>query len=79
MEENVIQNNGGIMINVDLGVKKHAVVKWKYLPSIIDDSAIMCDKVIGTYNEETKTIPPSFNEKKQPVKHKVYIFYSHFY
>ena len=35
----------------------------KYLASIMDDSAIMYDKVLESYNKETKTIP-SFNEKK---------------
>ena len=48
----------------------------KYLSSIIDDdSVITCDEII----EETKAIPANFNEKKQPVKHKISIFYSHFY
>ena len=35
----------------------------KYLASIMDDSAIMYDKVLESYNIETK-ISPSFNEKK---------------
>ena len=35
----------------------------KYLASIMDDSAIMCDEVLESYNKETKTIP-SFNEMK---------------
>ena len=48
----------------------------KYLASIMDDSAIMCDEIIESYNEETKTV---FNEKKQPVKLKIYIFYLNFY
>ena len=30
----------------------------------MDDSAITCDEVIESYNEETKTIPTNFNEKK---------------
>ena len=30
----------------------------------MDDSAIMCDKVIESYDEETKTILTHFNEKK---------------
>ena len=41
----------------------------------MDDSVITCDEII----EETKTVPTSFNEKKQPVKHKISIFYLHFY
>ena len=35
----------------------------KYLASIIDNSAIMCDEVIESYNEET-----NFNEKKATCK-----------
>ena len=38
----------------------------------MDDSAIACDKII----EETKTVPTNF---KQPVKHKIYVFYFDFY
>ena len=36
----------------------------KYLASIMDDSAITCDDVIGSYDKETKTIPTNFKEKK---------------
>ena len=36
----------------------------KYLANIMDDSAITCDEVIESYDEETKTIPTNFNEKK---------------
>ena len=32
---------------------------YKYLASIMDDSAIMCDEIIESYEEET-----NFNEKK---------------
>ena len=39
-----------------------------YLGSILDDSAIICDEVIDakakTNDEETKTIPTNFKEKK---------------
>ena len=49
----------------------------KYFASIMDDSAITCDEIIESYNEETKTIPRNFNEKKQPVKRKISIFYLH--
>ena len=51
----------------------------KYLASIMDDSAIMCDEVIESYDEETKTVSTNSNEKKQPVKHRISIFYLHFY
>ena len=30
----------------------------------MDDSAIMSDEVIESYDEETETIPTNFNEKK---------------
>ena len=36
----------------------------KYLANIVDDSMIMCDEVIDSYNEETKTISTNFNERK---------------
>ena len=55
----------------------------KYLASIMDDSAITCDEIIDaeakSHDEETKTVPTKFNEKKKkPVKHKTSIFYLHF-
>ena len=40
----------------------------------MDDSPIMCDEIIKSYDDET-----NFNEKKQPVKRKISIFYLHFY
>ena len=54
----------------------------KYLASIMDDSAIMCDEITESYakpspkNDKEET---NFNEKKQPVKRKVSIFCLHFY
>ena len=36
----------------------------KYLASIVDDSAIICVEVIESRDEEMKTIPTNFNEKK---------------
>ena len=48
------------------GILLHVIVKIPYLPSIMDDSAIMCDQIIESYQEET-----NFNEKKQPVKCKL--------
>ena len=78
MEKNVIQINGGIMINVDVRVKKIMYVKkivqnpatcicenGKYLANIMDDSAIIFDEVIQSYDEEIKTISTNFNEKKK--------------
>ena len=51
----------------------------KYLPGVMDDSVIICDEVTESYEEETKTIPINFNEKEQPVKSKISMFYLHFY
>ena len=49
----------------------------------MDDSVIPCDEIIDaeakSYDEETKTIPTNYNEKKQSVKHKIYILYLDFY
>ena len=73
MEEIVTQINGGIMINVDVSVKKRHVCdkdyvsnpatcnceNGKYLANIMHDSAIMCDKIIESYEKEK-----NFIEKK---------------
>ena len=40
----------------------------KYLSSIMDNSAITCDKVINTNDEETKAILTNFNERKVTCK-----------
>ena len=34
----------------------------------MDDSAIMYDEIIESYDKETKTIPTNFNEKKATYK-----------
>ena len=64
--------------------RKHYIYIWnlatcscengKYLASIMDNSAITCDESI----KESKTLPTNFNEKTR-VKHKISIFYLHFY
>ena len=36
----------------------------KNLARIMDDSMIMCDEVINSYDAEIKTIAPNLNEKK---------------
>ena len=44
---------------------------WKYLASIMDDLAIVCDKVTdaeGKSYDEIKTIPTNFNEKEATCK-----------
>ena len=83
MEENIIQINDRSTINVDVSVKDAMYVKryyfWnpstcncengKYLAGIADNSAITCDEVIESYDEET-----NFNEKKERVKCKIFIF-----
>ena len=40
----------------------------------MDDSGITCDEVIGSHNEETRTIPTNFDEKKATCKTKKSIF-----
>ena len=93
MEENVIQVNGGIMIKMEIKSKKRHVHEkdyiWnpatcsckngKYLASIMNDSANTSDKIIDSYDEETKTIPTNFNENKVIQKMKDSIFYLHLY
>ena len=34
----------------------------------MDDSVVTCDEIIESYDEETKTIPTNFNEKKATCK-----------
>ena len=40
----------------------------KHLESIMNDLKITCDEIIESYNEEIKTIPTNFNEKKATCK-----------
>ena len=86
MEENATQINGGMTINVKVSVRNvmfyvlntdiHSCKNGKHLASIMDDSAIICDEVIESYNEdaeaksldETKAIPNDCNEKKATCK-----------
>ena len=35
----------------------------KYLANIMDDSVLRCDEIIESYDEETKTVSTTFNEK----------------
>ena len=55
----------------------------KYLASIMDNSMIMWDEIIDaeakSYDEETKTIPTSFNKKIETVKQEISVFFSPFY
>ena len=45
----------------------------------MDDSAIICEEVIESYDAEIKNIATNFNEKKEPLKRKFSIFYLHFH
>ena len=47
----------------------------------MDDSTIICEEIIGlgTKSNNKETVPPNFNEKKATSRHKIYIFYLHFY
>ena len=45
----------------------------------MDDPAITFDEIIESYDDETKTIPTNFNEKKATCKRKISIFHLHFY
>ena len=89
MEENVIQINGGISTNVDVSVKNvtysKKIIFGILLPiavkmensqhiGITDDSAILCDEIIESYNEEIILI-----KRNKSAKCKISIFYLHFY
>ena len=45
----------------------------------MDDSAIICDEVIESYDVEIKTIPTNFNEKNMTCEAQISIFYLSFY
>ena len=81
MEQNVSRINGGITINVGASVKRitymknmfgillHVIEKMKnILASITDDSAIICDEVIESFDKEIKIIPTHFSEKNKTCK-----------
>ena len=76
MEENLIQVNDGIMININLIVKNVMCVKkityncenGKYLASIMNDSAIICDEVIYADENTKSNNVPNFTEKKATCK-----------
>ena len=85
--KNVTEINVGITINANMGIKNIYPTKnyvWnpatcncengKYLASIMDDSAIICDEVIMSYEGETNV-----NETKHSVKQKIFMFYLPFY
>ena len=84
MAENVIQINGGIMININVNAKNIwnpgtcNCKKGKCFAGIVDDSAFMCDEAVESYYEKAKTIPTDINKKKATCKCKnlysTYIF-----
>ena len=73
MEENVIQIIGGVIIKVDVSVKNIMYVKkmfWillnvvvKMETSIMDNTAIMCDEVIESFDKEVEA--KSYDLEKQ--------------
>ena len=65
LEENVIQINGGITINVDVSIKKVMCVKKIMFGSLLH--IIICDGVIDA-DDQAKTFPTNFNEKKVTCK-----------
>ena len=50
----------------------------KYLASIMEDSTITCNEIIESYDEETKTIPTNFNEKKPKFLYFTCIFINYY-
>ena len=62
MSKNLIQIIGGIVIYIWNHISC-SCENGKYLASIMDDSAIMSDEIIESYDEEIKTVPTNFNEK----------------
>ena len=59
------------------GILLHLVVKIeKYLPSIMYDSAITCDEIIESYDEEIKAIPTNSNEKKGTCKTQNFLIFT---
>ena len=69
MVEIIIKIKTGIMINVDVNVKNIYVKNYKTY--IWNPATYNCEK-------SKYLVPVNFNEKKQPVKHKFYIFYLNF-
>ena len=53
--------------------------RGKYLASIIGDWVITCEKIIESYDEETKTILSNFNERKATCKMQNFYILFHFY
>ena len=92
MEQNFIPTTGRVTINVNVivkniiyvkknifGIQLYAFVKnGKYLASMVDNSAIICEEVIVIdVDDKTKTIPINFNENKLTCKTpKIFILFA---
>ena len=74
--KNVIHINGGIMINANVSTKNFMYVKKIMFGILVHVvvKTITCDE-----EEETKTIPTNFNEKKTTCKKQNFSFYLPFY
>ena len=58
------------------GILLHVIVKMEIYTNIVVDSAITCDEIIVSYEEETKTILTSFNENNLQNAKKIHFSYS---
>ena len=77
MGKNAAQINGGT-INEKYYICNPATYSFeneRYLASIIDDSVVMRDEII----EEQKLFQQILTKKQYSAKHKISIFYLHFY
>ena len=63
MEENLVQINCGTTININAGAKKFLICEKD---SIWNTIICGCKNgnYLATYDQETKTIPTNFNEKR---------------
>ena len=68
---------GSVSSGIGLKCLQSCFKNGKYLASIIDNSVITCDEIIDA--EEKEIIPTNVDKKKQPVEHKISIFYLQFY
>ena len=90
MDKNVIQINGGIMINVDVSVKNvmyvmknmfrilvHVVAKMENIYQAL--SMIQILRVMSHITKKQKLLQQILMKRKQSVKCKISVFYLHFY
>ena len=55
---------------------KRCFENGKYLASTMDDSVILHDELIGSYDKETKTVPTNFDEKKVICKTEKFLYFA---